>query len=101
MRRSRSPGSNRMEKRMTKLALLAAGAVFSAALAGPAMAQHARAYPHPYYAHGSCAYHEPGNPYTPQEDYIAWSAWRSRGGWDDRKDWNCVRGSRLHYRAGF
>jgi len=60
-----------------------------------------RAYPHPYYAHGSCAYHEPGNPYTPQEDYIAWSAWRSRGGWDDRKDWNCVRGSRLHYGAGF
>jgi hypothetical protein len=82
---------------MSKLTLLAAAAVLSTVLAGPAMAQ--RAVHSGYYAQGYCQLHEPGNPYTPQEDYIAWSAWRARGGWDDHNDWKCMRGSRLHHRA--
>jgi hypothetical protein len=33
----------------------------------------------------SCS-HEPGNPYTPATDYMAWSAWRAHGAWDSRND---------------
>jgi uncharacterized protein YycO len=29
---------------------------------------------------------EPGNPYNPQADYQAWSAWRALGAWDSRND---------------
>lgn len=29
---------------------------------------------------------EPGNPYNPQTDYMAWSAWRALGAWDSRND---------------
>ena len=29
---------------------------------------------------------EPGNPYNPQTDYQAWSAWRGEGAWDSRND---------------
>ena len=81
---------------MSKLAWLGVAAVLSSVLAGPASAQHMIVH------RGHCAYHELGNPYTPQEDYIAWSAWRSRGGWDDRNSWHCARDSRWRrHRAGF
>jgi hypothetical protein len=90
--------SKRIAERMSKLTLLGAAAVLSSVLAGPAMAQRAVVHSG-YYAQGYCQVHEPGNPYTPQQDYIAWSAWRSRGGWDDHNDWKCVRGGRLHHRA--
>ena len=39
---------------------------------------------------GVCPGHEAGNPYDPNTDYMAWSAWRSRGGWDDHNDLNCT-----------
>jgi hypothetical protein len=29
---------------------------------------------------------EPGNPYNPDTDYQAWSAWRASGAWDSRND---------------
>jgi hypothetical protein len=29
---------------------------------------------------------DPGNPYNPQTDYMAWSAWRAHGAWDSRND---------------
>ena len=29
---------------------------------------------------------EPGNPYNPQTDYMAWSAFRESGEWDSRND---------------
>jgi hypothetical protein len=29
---------------------------------------------------------EPGNPYNPDTDYMAWSAWRAAGAWDGRND---------------
>jgi hypothetical protein len=94
---------NLMEERMTTLGFLSAAAVLSCAMAAPAMAQHVVAHPSHYLAQsGACAYHEPGNPNSKEEDYIAWSGWRARGGWDDRNDGNCVRDSRLrHHQAGF
>jgi hypothetical protein len=83
---------------MTKLTLLGAAVVIVySALAGPAIAQHRVS--HPLYAQGDwCPNREPGNPYTKEEDYIAWSSWRARGGWDDRYDFDCLRG-RMHYTA--
>ena len=76
---------------MTKLTLLGAAAILSSVLAGPAMAQHAVAHPGYYVEEtGTCPGHEAGNPYTKEEDYIAWSGWRARGGWDDRNDWKCT-----------
>jgi hypothetical protein len=41
-------------------------------MAYPAMAQHAVS---------RCQHHQLGNPYTPEQDYMAWSAWRARGNW--------------------
>jgi hypothetical protein len=29
---------------------------------------------------------EPGNPYNPETDYMAWSAFRASGEWDSRND---------------
>jgi hypothetical protein len=88
-----------MEERMTKLALLGAAAVLSSVLAGPAMAQHAVVHPGYYTETGTCPGHEAGNPYTKEEDYMAWSGWRARGGWDDRNDFNCIRGSQWRHHA--
>src|SRR6202035_5233727 len=93
---------NGKENSMTKFAILGAAVVFSFALAGPAAAQHMVAHPDSYAQTGACPGHEAGNPYTKEEDYIAWSGWRSRGGWDDHNDLNCLRPSRLRYpAAGF
>ena len=65
------------------------------------MAQHAVA--HPDYAQSdSCVNREAGNPYNKDEDYMGWSAWRVRGGWDDRNDWRCMRSERpFHHETGF
>ncbi len=82
---------------MTKLTLLAAAAIVSSStLATPAMAQHRVYHPDTYAQRGYCAHHDPGNPYTKEEDYMAWSGWRARGGWDDRNDWKCTP-VRSHY----
>ena len=59
----------------------------------PAIAQHAVVHPSYQAQYDACPGHEPGNPYTKEEDYMAWSGWRARGGWDDRNDFNCVRAS--------
>ena len=78
---------------MTRLALLGAAVVASyATLAGPVLAQHrtAAAAVNAATAGDWCAGREPGNPYTKEEDYIAWSAWRVRGGWDDHNDFKCA-----------
>lgn len=84
---------------MTKIALLGAAAALSAVLAGPALAQHLVAHPNYYTETGACPGHEAGNPYSKQEDYMAWSGWRARGGWDDRNDFNCIRGSHFRHHA--
>jgi hypothetical protein len=77
---------------MSKIAFLGGAVVLASVLAAPALAQHRIAHPGQYSARGStyCT-HEAGNPYAPEEDYMAWSAWRARGGWDDRPDPNCAR----------
>jgi hypothetical protein len=68
-------------------------------LAGPAMAQRLVAHP----AQSTyCATREAGNPYSEQSDFQAWSAWRSRGGWDSRGDDACLRNPAIHHQqAGF
>lgn len=88
---------------MAKLTLLCAAALVGyATLAGPAFAAHKLAQPTAVYAQGDwCPGREPGNPYTKEEDYMAWSAWRARGGWDDRNDFNCAPVRPYHYGAGF
>lgn len=68
---------------MTKLGVFGAVALFSV-LAGPAMAQQRVTRAASDARTAQCAYHEPGNPYSREEDYIAWSGYRARGGWDDR-----------------
>jgi len=71
---------------MTKLGLLATALVLSSILAGPAMAkQMARHQP----TGAACDPRDPGNPYSKTYDYLAWSAWRRRGSWDDRADYTC------------
>ena len=80
---------------MTKLILLGAAVVLSSALAGPAIAQHGAAHPDQYAQAGVCPNRDAGNPYTKEEDYMAWSGWRARGGWDDRNDFNCMHNTRL------
>jgi hypothetical protein len=80
---------------MTKFTLIGAAVVLSA-LTAPAIAQHTVSHPGTSTAQsGICPGHEPGNPYTKEEDYLAWSGWRARGGWDDHNDLNCLRGSHL------
>jgi len=37
-----------------------------------------------------CATREAGNPYSKYCDYIAWSGWRRRGGWDASLDNACL-----------
>lgn len=76
---------------MTKFKLIGAAVLLCSTLAAPALAQHN------YLARSNCQYREPGNPYTPQSDYMAWSAWRARGGWDSRRDDACWRGRHLHH----
>jgi len=83
---------------MTKFSLIGAAVVLSA-LTVPATAQHRVIHSNNYAQVGVCPGHEPGNPYTKEEDYIAWSGWRARGGWDDRNDYNCFPNSRVRYPA--
>jgi len=78
---------------MTKLSLFGVAAVAAyAALAVPAIAQHKTTHINAYAQTDRCT-HDAGNPYSKEEDYMAWSGWRARGGWDDRPDANCGRTS--------
>jgi hypothetical protein len=87
---------------MLKTSLIGIAAVAAAtAFVAPASAQQHRltrlvgAYGQVNY----CADHEPGNPYNRDTDYLGWSAWRVRGGWDASNDYNCLP-SRMS-RSGF
>jgi hypothetical protein len=82
---------NQKEERMTKFRLIGVAAVLSSVLAAPAMARHVIAHPGHYALSTYCATIEPGNPYSPMFDYLAWSGWRARGGWDSRGDDACAR----------
>ena len=76
---------------MTKFGLIGAAAVLSSMLVGPAMAKHVIAHPGNYAESSYCTTIEPGNPYSKDQDYIAWSGWRARGGWDSSGDDACLR----------
>jgi hypothetical protein len=84
---------------MTKFRILGA-VVFFSVLVGPASARQVVVRPDPYVHSGRCAHHQLGNPYTQQEDYMAWSAWRARGSWAEPPfDPACSRVTRS-YRRG-
>jgi hypothetical protein len=78
---------------MTTFKLMGAAAVVFSVLAGlsllasPAMARHIISGP----VHQSvyCATREAGNPHSKYCDYIMWSKWRQRGGWDASLDNAC------------
>jgi len=88
---------------MLRLSLIGVAAIAATtAFAVPAFAQHRAAHianASAYAQANICGYQEPGNPYSKEEDYIAWSAWRARGGWDDRVDTDCL--ARRPGRVGF
>ena len=72
---------------MMKLGLVGAALVVSSVLAGPVMARDARTI---HAASGAvCDPRDPGNPFSKKYDFIEWSAWRRRGGWDTRAEWTC------------
>ena len=74
---------------MKTIILLAAAAV--AMTAGAAMARPGQAsYGQSIY----CATREAGNPFSKYCDYIAWSGWRRRGGWDATLDNACLMNPR-------
>jgi hypothetical protein len=79
---------NRTKERVMKLQIMGAAMVLALA-AGPAMARHV--YAHPGRTSTYCATIQPGNPFSPAYDYVAWSKWRQRGGWDSRGDDACFR----------
>ena len=77
---------------MTKFKLMGAATVVFSVLAGlsvltaPAMARHVISGPAQSVY---CATREPGNPHSKYCDYIMWSKWRQRGGWDASLDNAC------------
>ena len=76
---------------MTRYKLIGAAVALASVLAGPAMAQRTISHPAHYARSTYCATIEPGNPYSPVYDYLSWSSWRRRGGWDSRGDDACAR----------
>ena len=87
---------------MIRLSLIGVAAIVATtAFAAPAFAQHRVTHVANAYAQASvCGYQDPGNPYSKEEDYMAWSAWRARGGWDDRVDTDCLSRGRMSH-SGF
>jgi hypothetical protein len=73
---------------MTKLRLLGTAIFLSSVLAAPAMAKQIKTG-HSIATPVACDPRDPGNPYSQTYDYMTWSAWRRRGGWDTRAEWTC------------
>lgn len=71
---------------MKKTILIAA--MTTVVFAGPAVARPASnvSYGQSVY----CATREAGNPHSKYCDYMAWSGWRRRGGWDASLDNACL-----------
>jgi hypothetical protein len=69
-------------------------AILLAAVAAAMAAGSATARPTGPVSYGQsiyCATREAGNPFSKYCDYIAWSGWRRRGGWDSQLDNACLR----------
>ena len=77
---------NQREERMTTFSLMGAAAVVLSVLTAPAMARHMISGP---VQSVYCATREAGNPHSKYCDYIQWSKWRQRGGWDASLDNAC------------
>ena len=86
---------------MLKTSLIGIAAFAAAtAFAAPASAQHRMTHlANNYGPVAYCSDHEPGNPYNRDTDYLGWSAWRVRGGWDASNDYACMPHRTSH--AGF
>ena len=70
---------------MSRFGLVGVAVVFLSVLTGPVMAR-------PLVHHGQslfCATRDAGNPHSKYCDYIEWSKWRERGGWDSSLDSAC------------
>jgi hypothetical protein len=81
---------------MLRPSLLGIAAVaVTTAFSVPAFAQHRTVPANAYAQVGRCT-HDAGNPFSKEEDYMAWSGWRARGGWDDRMDPNCLPSRPIH-----
>jgi hypothetical protein len=72
---------------MTTFRLIGAAAVFLSVLTVPVMARPVIHRAQSIY----CATRESGNPHSRICDYLAWSGWRRRGGWDSSLDDACLR----------
>lgn len=82
---------------MMKSSLIGVAALAFAALAVPSYAQSVPSrFVNSYALANYCADHEPGNPYNKETDYMGWSAWRVRGGWDASNDYNCIPSHMRH-----
>jgi hypothetical protein len=88
---------------MMKFALIGAALVLFSGLATPAIAKHAKHAIHPrhHVQQAVCDPRDPGNPYSERYDYLSWSAWRRRGGWDTRNEWTCQPIPEYALRPGF
>ena len=64
-------------------------AMMAAVTASPAIARPSTG-PASYGQSIYCATREAGNPHSRICDYIAWSGWRRRGGWDASLDNACL-----------
>jgi hypothetical protein len=64
------------------LATMAVAMTAAAALARPGPASYGQSI--------YCATRDAGNPHTKYCDYMAWSGWRRRGGWDSSLDNACM-----------
>ncbi len=72
---------------MTKLRLVVV-ALIPSLLAGPAMAKQVKERRHPA-QNAVCDPRDPGNPYSRKYEFLEWTEWRKRGGWDTRNEWTC------------
>ena len=70
---------------MTKATLICASVMSVCLLASPVMARNVISSESIY-----CATREAGNPHSKYCDYIQWSKWRQRGGWDSTLDNACL-----------
>ena len=74
---------------MTKFRLIGVATVLFSMLASPALARTMISGPGRPGQSIFCATREPGNPHSKYCDYIEWSKWRQRGGWDSTLDNAC------------
>ena len=70
---------------MKNVTLVGIAAVLFSVLGGPALARQVISSPSRSAQSIFCATREPGNPHSKYCDYIEWSKWRQRGGWDSTR----------------